>query len=146
MLQIRSGRIDQRHELPSPGQEQIKKLFLAFYPEARLTEEGLLCASQFATEVPKAVQTSQETLSMASLQNLFILGRKLSFTDFLKDLPRSIAAQNITIAVANKNGAAENGANGKADDISDDIKSDGGSSEILSQDGTGSSQDSSEDE
>lgn len=120
----------------------MKKLFLSFYPEAKSTTEGLSCASVFVTEVSKLGQMSQEKLSMALLQNLFILGRKLSYRDFLEELPRMFEAQNCTFADASKGLGSENGANGEISGETQEADSD----ENFSQDDTNSSQSSSDDD
>ncbi|GMH41329.1 hypothetical protein BSKO_09239 [Bryopsis sp. KO-2023] len=87
---IRSGRVDRRFELSSPTTDQAERMFHAFYPDAASTQDGQQAAETFAQKCLAATKLSDYPLSMASLQNYFILGRGLDHKTFLEKLPEFI--------------------------------------------------------
>ncbi|CDF40203.1 unnamed protein product [Chondrus crispus] len=79
---IRGGRVDRRFHFPSPDEEQIKQLFMSFYPEA-----GQEVAQEFVRAVFSRLG-DKEARSIATLQQLFIDQRENS----AEECARSVAS------------------------------------------------------
>eukprot|EP00171_Calliarthron_tuberculosum_P002127 IDg2127t1 len=77
---LRAGRVDRRFHFPPPDHQQIKSLFLCYYPEA---SEHL--ADNFATAVFESSEL--EVRSIAMLQEHFILTRTKSANECYEALP-----------------------------------------------------------
>jgi chaperone BCS1 len=67
---IRSGRVDVHLEFPSASREQMRTLFLNFYPEANGE------ADAFVEQLSAALEPERAEISMSSLQAFFIRNRK----------------------------------------------------------------------
>ncbi len=81
---VRAGRVDRRFEFKTPNHEQIRGLFLSFYPEA---DKKL--AKQFADRVFE--RKERDARSIATLQEHFIFTRKKNARESVEFLPKFFA-------------------------------------------------------
>ncbi|GMH45728.1 hypothetical protein BSKO_13691 [Bryopsis sp. KO-2023] len=110
---IRCGRVDRRFELSAPTCDQAVRMFNAFYPEAASTDGGQAAGKKFGEMCMETSKSIDYPLSMASLQNYFIMGRKLGYKEFLEKLPEFIEDEQAIAVMIKKAKCSKNSKNKK---------------------------------